>query len=158
MDTGAGTASAPGHAVPITLTNTARAEKRSETTTTVVAAADQWRQLGAGVVVLYSQHFAKRNRPKSRSRSHSYERSRTRRRSRSRSRSHERERRKSKYKEKDNDRKKRYKDKEKKKDRDEKRSVLTGKKIKLKVHKDSRDLEMDANRENLLQFLNSTFE
>jgi len=29
MDTGAGAASAPGHAAPTTLTNTARAEKRS---------------------------------------------------------------------------------------------------------------------------------
>ncbi|KAF8124124.1 hypothetical protein EV363DRAFT_1454891 [Boletus edulis] len=68
----------------------------------------------------------------------------------------ERERRKSKCKEKDRERKRRHRDKDKKKDKEEKRSVLTGKKIKLKVHKDSRDLEMDANREDLLQFLNST--
>lgn len=30
--------------------------------------------------------------------------------------------------------------------------------IKLKVHKDAADLQRDANRESLLQFLNSTYE
>ncbi|KAG8220633.1 hypothetical protein J3R82DRAFT_2898 [Butyriboletus roseoflavus] len=105
-----------------------------------------------------SQRPAKRNRYESRSRSRSYERSRNCHRSGSRSRSHERERRRPTHKEKDRDRKKRHKDKDKKREKDEKRSVLTGKKIKLKVHKDSRDLEMDANRQDLLQFLNSTFE
>ncbi|KAN0101276.1 hypothetical protein V8E55_001260 [Tylopilus felleus] len=69
----------------------------------------------------------------------------------------ERDRRKSKHNE-NRDKKKRPKDKEKTRDKDERRSVLTGKRIKLKVRKDSRDLEMDANREDLLQFLNSTFE
>jgi len=55
---------------------------------------------------------------------------------------------------------KKRKDKERKKDksREERRSVLTGKKIKLKVHKDAGDHERDANRQDLLQFLNSTFE
>ncbi|KAG1894771.1 uncharacterized protein F5891DRAFT_1194924 [Suillus fuscotomentosus] len=66
---------------------------------------------------------------------------------------------KSKHREKDRDKKyKKHKDRDNGKDKDERRSVLTGKKIKLKVHKDARDLEMDANRQNLLQFLNSTCE
>ncbi|KAF9527925.1 hypothetical protein CPB83DRAFT_894865 [Crepidotus variabilis] len=60
------------------------------------------------------------------------------------------------------DRKKRKKkDKEsrrKDKDGDERRSVLTGKKIKLKVKKDKGDHERDANREKLLKFLNSAYE
>ncbi|PPQ83562.1 hypothetical protein CVT26_003880 [Gymnopilus dilepis] len=66
--------------------------------------------------------------------------------------------------ERDRDRKKRRrKDKEKKKDKDkeegpERRSILTGKKIKLKVKKDKADHERDANRKDLLQFLNSAFE
>ncbi|KAG2134163.1 uncharacterized protein EDB93DRAFT_1254594 [Suillus bovinus] len=83
------------------------------------------------------------------------------RRSRSRSRSDSRDIRKSKskHREKDRDKKhKRHRDRDNAKDKDERRSVLTGKKIKLKVHKDARDLEMDANRQNLLQFLNSTCE
>ncbi|PFH46903.1 hypothetical protein AMATHDRAFT_68849 [Amanita thiersii Skay4041] len=63
----------------------------------------------------------------------------------------ERERRKRKKKD------KKRKDK-KRKDKEEKRSVLTGKKIKLKVKKDKADQERDVNREELLQFLNSTFE
>ncbi|KAG0696768.1 hypothetical protein DFH29DRAFT_1004291 [Suillus ampliporus] len=66
---------------------------------------------------------------------------------------------KSKHRDKDRDKKhKKYKERDKAKDKEERRSVLTGKKIKLKVHKDARDLEMDANRQNLLQFLNSTCE
>lgn len=73
---------------------------------------------------------------------------------RSRSRSDSRDIRKSKSKHREKDRDKKHKDR----DKDERRSVLTGKKIKLKVHKDARDLEMDANRQNLLQFLNSTCE
>ncbi|OJA12358.1 hypothetical protein AZE42_04330 [Rhizopogon vesiculosus] len=79
---------------------------------------------------------------------------------RSRSPSRSRNTRKPETKHRDKDREKKHK---KRKDRDsakdkERRSVLTGKKIKLKVHKDARDLEMDANRQNLLQFLNSTYE
>jgi len=35
---------------------------------------------------------------------------------------------------------------------------LTGKKIKLKVKKEKGDDERDANRQDLLKFLNSTFE
>ncbi|KAG2047186.1 hypothetical protein BDR06DRAFT_1014110 [Suillus hirtellus] len=80
---------------------------------------------------------------------------------RSRSRSDSRDVRKSKSKHREKDRDKKYrkhKDRDNGKDKDERRSVLTGKKIKLKVHKDARDLEMDANRQNLLQFLNSTCE
>ncbi|KAF9788273.1 hypothetical protein BJ322DRAFT_1048047 [Thelephora terrestris] len=41
-------------------------------------------------------------------------------------------------------------------EKDVRRSILTGKKIKLKVHKDAADLERDSNREELLQFLNSS--
>ncbi|KAF8577874.1 hypothetical protein K439DRAFT_522894 [Ramaria rubella] len=48
--------------------------------------------------------------------------------------------------------------KRKDEDKYERRSVLTGKKIKLKVHKDAADHERDANRESLLQFLNSAYE
>ncbi|TCD60238.1 hypothetical protein EIP91_010514 [Steccherinum ochraceum] len=62
-------------------------------------------------------------------------------------------RKKSKSKDKDKDRKRRKQSKE-----SERRSVLTGHKIKLKVHKDAADLEMDANREDLLKFLNSVHE
>jgi hypothetical protein len=51
----------------------------------------------------------------------------------------------------------REKEKTRKRD-DERRSVLTGKKIKLKVKKDKGDHERDANRKDLLQFLNSAFE
>ncbi|KAL5532152.1 hypothetical protein ACEPAF_5716 [Sanghuangporus sanghuang] len=40
----------------------------------------------------------------------------------------------------------------------ERRSVLTGKKIKMKVHKTAEDHERDAKREELLKFLNSTYE
>jgi hypothetical protein len=80
-------------------------------------------------------------------------------RSRSRSDSRDIRKSKSKHRDKDRDRKhKKHKDRDHAKDKDERRSVLTGKKIKLKVHKDARDLEMDANRQNLLQFLNSTCE
>ncbi|KIM52169.1 hypothetical protein SCLCIDRAFT_18255 [Scleroderma citrinum Foug A] len=99
-----------------------------------------------------SKRPERRSRHTSRSRSPSY----SRRRSKSRSRSREKDSRKSKRKDKERDRKGRRKEKEKKKDKDERRSVLTGKKIKLKVHKGSKDLEMDANRQDLLQFLNST--
>ncbi|KAJ8520653.1 hypothetical protein ONZ45_g2572 [Pleurotus djamor] len=59
-------------------------------------------------------------------------------------------------------RRKKRKDKKRKEGKgrhaDEKRSVLTGKKIKLKVHMDKEDHERDANRRDLLQFLNSAFE
>jgi len=51
----------------------------------------------------------------------------------------------------------REKEKMRKKD-EERRSVLTGKKIKLKVKKDKGDHERDANRKDLLHFLNSAFE
>ncbi|CAA7269696.1 unnamed protein product [Cyclocybe aegerita] len=54
-------------------------------------------------------------------------------------------------------RKRRDKDKAKEKG-EEKRSILTGKKIKLKVKKDKGDHERDANRKDLLQFLNSAYE
>ncbi|KAL5504821.1 hypothetical protein ACEPAH_7484 [Sanghuangporus vaninii] len=40
----------------------------------------------------------------------------------------------------------------------ERRSILTGKKIKMKVHKTAEDHERDAKREELLKFLNSTYE
>ncbi|KAJ3476257.1 hypothetical protein NLI96_g11279 [Meripilus lineatus] len=72
------------------------------------------------------------------------------------------------------ERKRRHRDKDKDKDRggrkrkekhraaersgEERRSVLTGKKIKLKVHKGADDIERDANRADLLQFLNSAYE
>ncbi|KAG6916971.1 hypothetical protein DXG01_004399 [Tephrocybe rancida] len=94
-------------------------------------------------------------------------------RSRSRSREHKRSSksdrdRKGKSRDKDRDRersasrerRKRRKEKERKKDKDkeERRSVLTGKKIKLKVKKEKGDHERDKNRQDLLQFLNSTFE
>ncbi|KAG1730386.1 uncharacterized protein EDB91DRAFT_1085446 [Suillus paluster] len=80
-------------------------------------------------------------------------------RSRSRSSSRDIRKSKSKHRDKDRDRKhKKHRDRDKAKDKEERRSVLTGKKIKLKVHKDARDLEMDANRQSLLQFLNSTCE
>ncbi|KZP22145.1 hypothetical protein FIBSPDRAFT_931347 [Athelia psychrophila] len=69
--------------------------------------------------------------------------------------------RKDKSDDKDKDRKrKKKKDKErrKKEGKEERRSVLTGKKIKLKVEKEEGDDEREANRQDLLQFLNSTFE
>ncbi|KAJ3505866.1 hypothetical protein NLJ89_g7190 [Agrocybe chaxingu] len=60
--------------------------------------------------------------------------------------------------ERDKKRRKR-RDKEKAKEKgEEKRSILTGKKIKLKVKKDKGDHERDANRKDLLQFLNSAYE
>lgn len=39
-----------------------------------------------------------------------------------------------------------------------KRSVLTGKKIKLRVKKERGDDEREANRQELLEFLNSAYE
>ncbi|KAF6758909.1 hypothetical protein DFP72DRAFT_1064414 [Ephemerocybe angulata] len=57
----------------------------------------------------------------------------------------------------DKDRKKhRHREKSGHREKDERRSVLTGKKIKLKVKKGREDIERDANREDLLRFLNST--
>ncbi|KAH7918160.1 hypothetical protein BV22DRAFT_915578 [Leucogyrophana mollusca] len=108
----------------------------------------------------------KRSRRESLSRETHHSRSRSRSRSHSRDRHRRRSKNKDKEREKDRDRereKKRKREKERdrerrKSDKDERRSILTGKKIKLKVHKDARDHEMDANRQNLLQFLNSTFE
>ncbi|KIM47192.1 hypothetical protein M413DRAFT_23440 [Hebeloma cylindrosporum] len=112
-----------------------------------------------------------RHRHRSRSRSRSRERSRSKhyhrdddagekrkRKHRHRSESRERKRRKRKEKEKERERE-RDKEKEKGRNREEeRRSVLTGKKIKLKVKKDKGDHERDANRRDLLQFLNSAFE
>ncbi|KAI9284597.1 hypothetical protein BC943DRAFT_337903 [Umbelopsis sp. AD052] len=40
---------------------------------------------------------------------------------------------------------------------EDRRNPITGKKIKLKVHKTSDDKNRDSNRSQLLQFLNSTF-
>ncbi|KAJ7601053.1 hypothetical protein C8J56DRAFT_1074908 [Mycena floridula] len=48
--------------------------------------------------------------------------------------------------------------KRRKERKEERRSALTGKRIKLKVKKEKGDEERDANRKDLLQFLNSTFE
>ncbi|KAJ3555311.1 hypothetical protein NM688_g2647 [Phlebia brevispora] len=97
-----------------------------------------------------STRLRRHRHTRSRSRSHSPRRhSRTKDHSRHRSRERER------------DRDKKHRDKKKKdkhrseKHSEERRSVLTGKKIKLKVHKSAADLERDANREHLLQFLNS---
>ncbi|KAF8629010.1 hypothetical protein AX17_005866 [Amanita inopinata Kibby_2008] len=87
---------------------------------------------------------------KSSKRKHKY-RSRSRSSSTSWSSSEKRER---KRKKKDNTKK----EKSKKKDKEERRSILTGKKIKLKVKKDKQDHERDANRLQLLQFLNSAYE
>ncbi|EJT96545.1 hypothetical protein DACRYDRAFT_120038 [Dacryopinax primogenitus] len=66
----------------------------------------------------------------------------------------DRERRKEREREKRKEKKKARKES----DKDERRSVLTGKKIKLKVHKDAEDVERDKRRENLLQFLNSAYD
>ncbi|KAJ7355619.1 hypothetical protein DFH08DRAFT_955084 [Mycena albidolilacea] len=57
--------------------------------------------------------------------------------------------------EEDRKRRKRRKERERSKDKEERRSVLTGKKIKLKVKKEKGDEERDANRQDLLRFLNS---
>ncbi|KAH8077736.1 hypothetical protein BXZ70DRAFT_962318 [Cristinia sonorae] len=84
--------------------------------------------------------------------------------SRSRSPSRDRSRKSSSKRDHDRDdrdsKRRRKKEKERKKERksSERRSVLTGQKIKLKVHKDATDLEMDAKREDLLKFLNSMHE
>ncbi|KAI8886443.1 hypothetical protein K501DRAFT_331235 [Backusella circina FSU 941] len=40
---------------------------------------------------------------------------------------------------------------------EEKRNAITGKKLKLKIHKSSKDKEQDHNRSQLLNFLNSAF-
>ena len=40
---------------------------------------------------------------------------------------------------------------------DERRSVITGKKLKLKVKKSTADREREANRKQLLQFLNAQY-
>ncbi|KZO94425.1 hypothetical protein CALVIDRAFT_528901 [Calocera viscosa TUFC12733] len=61
-------------------------------------------------------------------------------------------------KERDRERKQERKRAKKEKEKEERRSVLTGKKIKLKVHKDADDIERDKKRENLLQFLNSAYD
>ncbi|KAF8628784.1 hypothetical protein AX15_003723 [Amanita polypyramis BW_CC] len=53
---------------------------------------------------------------------------------------------------------KKRKDKSRKKDKEERRSILTGKKIKLKVKKERGDHERDVNRQELLQFLNAAYE
>ncbi|KAJ6561208.1 hypothetical protein DFH09DRAFT_1160762 [Mycena vulgaris] len=57
--------------------------------------------------------------------------------------------------EEDRERRRRRKERERSKDKEERRSVLTGKKIKLKVKKEKGDDEREANRRDLLQFLNS---
>jgi len=55
----------------------------------------------------------------------------------------------------------RHKEKKRKRrdreEREERRSVLTGKKIRLKVHKDAADYERDKKRADLLEFLNSAY-
>lgn len=104
-----------------------------------------------------SRRPSKRSRRQSRS--HSPSRSTDRSRSKHKSKRKDKERNGDKERDKGKKRKKR-KDKERKKDKDreERRSVLTGKKIKLKVHKDAADEERDANRQDLLSFLNSAFE
>ncbi|KAK2467506.1 hypothetical protein APHAL10511_000361 [Amanita phalloides] len=79
----------------------------------------------------------------------------TRSRSASRSSCDERER---KRKKKEKEKRKKDKSRKKDKDREERRSVLTGKKIKLRVKKDKDDHERDANRQELLQFLNAAYE
>ncbi|KAK0245930.1 hypothetical protein EDD85DRAFT_38497 [Armillaria nabsnona] len=82
-------------------------------------------------------------------------------RSRSPRRRKEKDSRKHKDRDYERDRKKgksKEKDRKKDKDKEERRSVLTGKKIKLKVRKEKGDDEREANRKDLLQFLNSTFE
>ncbi|KAI8371435.1 uncharacterized protein BYT42DRAFT_616526 [Radiomyces spectabilis] len=53
--------------------------------------------------------------------------------------------------------KKHKKSRKHKHDSAERRSAITGKKIKLKIRKTSDDKERDQNRSNLLQFLNSAF-
>ncbi|EJD07752.1 uncharacterized protein FOMMEDRAFT_150294 [Fomitiporia mediterranea MF3/22] len=81
--------------------------------------------------------------------------------SRSRSRPKDRHRKARGKDRKDKEKRGRSKDKERRKrsrSPDAKRSVLTGKKIKMKVHKTADDLERDAKRQELLTFLNSTFE
>jgi len=94
------------------------------------------------------------SRSSSASSSNSYHsRKRKRRRSRSRSRSRDKAAKKDRKSRKDR------RSHSRKKTRDgEKRSVLTGKKIKLKVKKDRGDEERDAKRQELLKFLNSAFE
>jgi len=82
-------------------------------------------------------------------------RSRTRSRSGSTSSSEEREK---KRKKKDKRKKDKSQKKDKDKDKEERRSILTGKKIKLKVKKGREDHERDANRQELLQFLNAAYE
>lgn len=42
--------------------------------------------------------------------------------------------------------------------KEERRSVITGKVIKLKVKKTAADKEREANRKNLLQFLNAQYD
>ncbi|TFK23724.1 hypothetical protein FA15DRAFT_757020 [Coprinopsis marcescibilis] len=112
------------------------------------------------------QHSSIKRRPRHRSRSHSpRSRSRDRSSKKDKHRSTSKDGRKSKKRDRsdsrDRDRKRRRKRESKRdreSDREERRSVLTGKKIKLKVKKDRGDHERDANRQDLLQFLNSTFE
>lgn len=54
--------------------------------------------------------------------------------------------------------KKRKERKEKhKKKEEERRNPITGKKLKLKIHKTSVDKKQDENRTQLLKFLNSAF-
>ncbi|KAF8148665.1 hypothetical protein B0H34DRAFT_736478 [Crassisporium funariophilum] len=100
------------------------------------------------------KHIHRRSRSRSRSRS------RERSRSKHSSRKHgDGDKRKRKHKERSDSRdRKRHRVQEKaRKKEEDRRSVLTGKKIKLKVKKDKGDHQRDANREDLLQFLNSTF-
>ncbi|KAI0027788.1 hypothetical protein K488DRAFT_74273 [Vararia minispora EC-137] len=102
----------------------------------------------------------RRHHPRSRSRSHSRSLSpRRQHRSPSRSRSYSPERKrhsssKTKEREKDKDGRRKKKDKG---DKEERRSILTGKKIKLRVDRDASDRERDKNRADLLRFLNAAY-
>jgi len=95
-----------------------------------------------------SRRHSKRSRRHSRS--HSRKKSDRKDRHGNRERSTSRERRKR--------RKEKGKGKYKDKDKEERRSILTGKKIKLKVKKDKGDHERDKKRRDLLTFLNSACE
>lgn len=101
-----------------------------------------------------SRHSSSRSSSASFEDSHRYSRKRRRHRSRSKSVSRDRKEGKSRKHKRSSSRRK-----ETDRERSEsKRSVLTGKKIKLKVKKDRGDDERDAKRQELLKFLNSAYE
>ncbi|KAJ3564194.1 hypothetical protein NP233_g8456 [Leucocoprinus birnbaumii] len=101
-----------------------------------------------------SRHLSSRSASRSSEESRRYSRKRRRRRSYSRSFSRERKDSKSR-KHKGSSSRRKDRDRERS---DSRRSVLTGKKIKLKVKKDKGDDERDAKRQELLKFLNSAYE